>query len=66
MALLVTIGNICILGNFQLGIWGWSIKKLDRTNSIRYNHKLTKEMKKKLTNLTLLFGNVNVRQLIEF
>ena len=22
MALLVTIGNICILGNFQLGIWG--------------------------------------------
>ena len=24
MALLVTIGNICILGNFQLGIWGIS------------------------------------------
>ena len=22
MALLVTIGNICILGDFQLGIWG--------------------------------------------
>ena len=22
MALLVTIGNVCILGNFQLGIWG--------------------------------------------
>ena len=22
MALLVTIGNICILGNFSLGIWG--------------------------------------------
>ena len=24
MALLVTIGNISILGNFQLGIWGMS------------------------------------------
>ena len=24
MALLVTIGNICVLGNFQLGIWGIS------------------------------------------
>ena len=40
MALLVTIGNICILGNFQLGIWGkfaiptvwWTSNKLKYTD----------------------------------
>ena len=34
MALLVTIGNICILGNFQLGIWGYLGRVLSMINQV--------------------------------